>query len=66
MIAILLVVGTVWMAFAAVFVLAMAAAAHRHHPEPDPELGFVVRRMDFTRPADCHRRHLRHAEILLQ
>ena len=61
----LLIVGTVWMGLGAVFVLALAVAAHQGLPEPEVELGFVVRRFGFERPADCGNRPIRASELLL-
>ena len=61
----MLIVGTVWMGLGTVFVLALAVAAHQRLPEPEVELGFVVRRFGFERPADCGNRPVRASELLL-
>jgi hypothetical protein len=66
MVVLLLIVGTVWIGLAGVFVLALAVAAHRRLPEPEVELGFVVRRFGFERPADCGNRPIRPIDLLLK
>jgi hypothetical protein len=65
MVMLLLIIGTVWMGLGAVFMLALAVAAHQRLPEPEVELGFVVRRFGFERPADCGNRPVRASELLL-
>jgi hypothetical protein len=66
MVVLLLVVGTVWIGLAAVFVLALAVAAHQRLPEPEVDLGFVVRRFGFERPSDCGSHPVRASDLLLK
>lgn len=66
MVLLIIIVGAVWVGLAAVFLLALAVASHQELPEPDPDLGFVVRRFGYERPADCGNRPVRASELLLR
>lgn len=65
MVVLLLIVGTVWIGLAAVFLLALAVAAQQELPEPEADLGFVVRRFGFERPSDCANNSVRPSDLLL-